>query len=225
MGVTGEKFTAIGGTFLISEEEIAKELPNIKAFIFDWDGVFNNGFKDAETSSGFSEADSMGVNMLRFNHWRMLGKVPFVFIISGENNKTAIELAQREHFNGVYLGYKDKRKTLMHIAATHGLDQNEMAFIFDDILDVAAAGLCKLSFCVKRSASPLFKNYILEQKKCCYITGNEGGNHAVRELSELLIGLTGHYNETISGRIEYGDEYTKYIHQRNAINTAIEISK
>ena len=38
---------------------------NIKAIILDWDGVFHSGYKSLKGESQFSEADSMGMNMLR----------------------------------------------------------------------------------------------------------------------------------------------------------------
>lgn len=216
-----DKFTQIGGKFLVPEEEIAADLLKIKAIIFDWDGVFNNGIKGSEKGSLFSEADSMGLNMLRFNHWRILNMLPFVFIITGENNTTAIEFAKREHINAVYIKYPDKRKALQHIVETYDVSFNEMAFVFDDILDIDAASSCKLAFCARRNASPLFIQYIIQHKLCKYISGNEGGNHAVREISELLIGLSGQYSETISKRIEFGEEYKDYLLQRNHINTEI----
>ena len=81
MGLIEDKFTGLGGKFLISEEEMERELRKVNVFIFDWDGVFNDGFKDSDRGSGFSEADSMGVNMLRFNNWRIQKKAPLVFII------------------------------------------------------------------------------------------------------------------------------------------------
>lgn len=221
----GDKFSQIGGNFLVPEDEIAKELSKINAFIFDWDGVFNNGTKGSERGSGFSEADAMGVNMLRFNYWRMLGKLPLVIIITGENNTAATDLAKREHFNAVYMRFLKKEQALQHIAKTYGTSYDEMAFVFDDVLDVDAASLCKLAFCVRRNSSPMFKEYIVEHKICHYITGHEGGNHAVREISELLMGLSGQYNETISKRIDFDGDYKQYLFQRNLIITGIETAK
>ena len=56
-----------GGKFLISEALLISNLSRIKAFIFDWDGVFTNGEKDHELQSRFNEVDSMGTNLLRFS--------------------------------------------------------------------------------------------------------------------------------------------------------------
>jgi 3-deoxy-D-manno-octulosonate 8-phosphate phosphatase (KDO 8-P phosphatase) len=217
-----EKFSRIGGTFLVSEDEIARELLKINVFVFDWDGVFNNGLKASERGSGFSEADAMGVNMLRYNHWSILKKLPLLFIITGENNPTSIEFAKREHFNAVYVQFLNKRNALQHIVENYSVSYNEMAFVFDDILDIDAGSLCKLAFCVNRNASPMFKEYIVKHKVCHYITAYEGGNHAVREISELLIGLTGGYNETITKRVEFGEDYKLYLSHRNLISTEIE---
>jgi 3-deoxy-D-manno-octulosonate 8-phosphate phosphatase (KDO 8-P phosphatase) len=219
-----KKFTQNGGKFLVSTEKIAKEILKINVFIFDWDGVFNNGFKGSGRGSGFSEADAMGLNMLRFNHWRILRKAPLVFIISGENNKTAIEFAEREHLNAVYIQSLNKRNALQHISQTYGVSHNEMAFVFDDILDLGACSLCKLAFCVRRKASPMFRDYIIKKKICHYITGLEGGKNAVREIAELIIGLTGQYVETISKRIEFEKEYKQYLSQRNLVTTKNETS-
>ena len=43
------------GKFVKNAEEFAAKIPQIKAFVFDWDGVFNSGEKSAEGSSLFSE--------------------------------------------------------------------------------------------------------------------------------------------------------------------------
>jgi 3-deoxy-D-manno-octulosonate 8-phosphate phosphatase (KDO 8-P phosphatase) len=217
-----DKFTQTGGHFLVSDSEIAAYLSDIKIFIFDWDGVFNNGYKDSERGSMFSEADSMGCNMLRFNQWRISKSIPLFFIITGENNITAIEFAKREHFTGVVTRCKNKKTALENIVENYNVPLKEIAFVFDDIIDISAAGLCKLAICVRRNSSPLFTDYLAEHSICQYITGNEGGNHAVREISELLMGLTGEYDQTISKRIAFDADYQQYLSERNNINTIIE---
>ncbi len=60
-----EKFTAAGGSFVTPVEELIQKLDECRAVVFDWDGVFNAGRKGQASSSGFSEVDSMGTNMLR----------------------------------------------------------------------------------------------------------------------------------------------------------------
>ncbi|MCA6414654.1 MAG: phosphatase, partial [Cytophagales bacterium] len=55
-------FAEIGGRFCIPAVDIQRKLENIKAFVFDWDGVFNDGSKRDQTGSGFTEPDAMGTN-------------------------------------------------------------------------------------------------------------------------------------------------------------------
>ena len=216
-------FVRKGGTFFDSVENIAHDLSGISGYIFDWDGVFNDGRKSSESGSGFSEPDAMGLNMLRFNHWRIHHTLPYVFIITGENNKTAIEFAKREHFNAVFLKFLNKRKAIEKISGTFKVPGDAMAFIFDDILDVDGAGMCKIAFCVRRDASPLFQQYLIDNHTCRYMTGNEGGHHALREISELIMGLSGEYAATIKKRMEFGEEYRQYLTERNRTETATEI--
>jgi 3-deoxy-D-manno-octulosonate 8-phosphate phosphatase (KDO 8-P phosphatase) len=214
-----DTFTALGGQFLTPAADIAQKYAQLKAFIFDWDGVFNNGIKYSEAGSLYSEADSMGTNMLRFDHWLLTGHLPHVFIITGANNTTSIKFAKREHFDAVFINCKNKREALAEITEKYGLESKEAAFVFDDILDVDLATKCGLSFAVKRSASPLFTNYLVNNNVCDYITAHKGRQHAVREISELLMGLNGSYDQTISKRIQYEGDYLNYLSARNSVET------
>mgnify|MGYP000391914701 CR=1 FL=1 len=76
-------FTDLGGKFITPADELARRLVDIKAVIFDWDGVFNGGVKGEGVSSTFNEADSMGTNMLRYGLWRKTKTPPVTTIISG----------------------------------------------------------------------------------------------------------------------------------------------
>ena len=86
------------GSFIASPEELAKKLQHIKAYIFDWDGVFNDAHKSLDQTSSYSETDSMGINLLRFAHYLKQGHSAPVAVITGEQNKVAFGFAQREHF-------------------------------------------------------------------------------------------------------------------------------
>jgi 3-deoxy-D-manno-octulosonate 8-phosphate phosphatase (KDO 8-P phosphatase) len=55
-------FTENGLRTTAPEPELLRRLARTKAVLFDWDGVFNDGFKDAEGGSSFSEVGGMGVN-------------------------------------------------------------------------------------------------------------------------------------------------------------------
>jgi len=210
-----QKFEHIGGAFVTPFEEFKSKLLNTHSFIFDWDGVFNDGTKASLQGSPFSEVDSMGLNMLRFSYWLTHGALPWVAIITGANNLTALEFAKREHLNATILKAKDKAKVISKLAKKHNFKTEESLFVFDDILDLGAAKLCNTSICVQRSASPLFNDFLSTDQFCDYKTGSSGGKHAVRELCELLIGLYGNYDEVVQKRMAFEGDYANYLHQRN----------
>ncbi|NPA37092.1 MAG: phosphatase [Chlorobi bacterium] len=214
-------FTSIGGTFINQFTDLKSKAGKIKAFVFDWDGVFNNGSKVSDKGSPFAEPDAMGMNMLKLDFWLRNGNLPYTFIITGENNQPALALAEREHMDAAFLSYINKSEALEIICEKYGLSEDEIAFVFDDILDIEVAKKAGLSILVNRSGSPLTTDYLVSEKICDYITGNAGGNFAVREACELLIGLAGDMKKTIDTRIRFKGDYENYLLERNLKATHI----
>ena len=204
------------GDFLTDEATIVARLADIKAIIFDWDGVFNNGVKQPNGSSTFSEVDSMGTNMLRFSHYLRHGEVPYTAIITGETNDDACKLGRRECFDAVYSGIKHKKDALTHLVHQRGFEPKHIAFVFDDVLDFSVAAEAGLRFMVSRECNPLLMDYARKNGLADYLTANSGNDHAVREVAELMIGMNGNYDETISNRVQYSDKYRQYLHSRNS---------
>jgi 3-deoxy-D-manno-octulosonate 8-phosphate phosphatase (KDO 8-P phosphatase) len=85
-----QQFTGLGGIFLTSAEKISSGFENVKALVLDWDGVFNDGRKTGDSDGTFSEIDSMGINLLRFDYWLKNNKILKIFIISGMKNHVEI---------------------------------------------------------------------------------------------------------------------------------------
>lgn len=212
-------FTGIGGTFLTSPKEITEKLKGIKAFIFDWDGVFNNGEKNENGSSTFSEVDSMGTNMLRFSYWLQQHQLPFTAIISGERNNASFAFSTREHFTAAYYKVMHKIEALDHFCNQHKIKHEEILYVFDDVLDISIARACGLRILVHRKHNPLFTEYIKTYNFADYITSAESGNFGVRESCELLMGLNGMYDEAISRRSANATIYRDYIKARNKVTT------
>lgn len=211
--------TLFKGRFLISAAYIQVKLEKIKAYVFDWDGVFNNGQKDERNTSLFNEIDAMGLNMLRFNHYKRKGVMPLFAIITGERNSASHTLAEREHMDAVYYKIKHKSTAMQHICKQHNLTPEEILFVFDDILDLDVAARVGVRMMVQRQANPLLIKYAENRLFMDYLTACDGNNHALREITELLIGLTDMYDETINDRIAYNSTYRKYITLRNSLPT------
>lgn len=211
-------FTALGGQFVTPVDELTEKLRTIRAIVFDWDGVFNDGIKTEAGSSSFSEVDSMGTNLLRFGFWlHHAGQLPVVAIITGVTNGLADALAGREHFQACYSQAKHKIEVLAHFLDQHGLQPQEVAFFFDDALDLSVCEVAGVRIMVRRKANPLFTNYVIQHGLADYITGSQSGQFAVREGCELMLGLLGQFDTVMMERLRYRPVYDQYYQQRQAI--------
>jgi 3-deoxy-D-manno-octulosonate 8-phosphate phosphatase (KDO 8-P phosphatase) len=214
-------FNKAGGQFCIPATDIQRKLQNIKAFVFDWDGVFNDGAKHDQTGSGFAEPDAMGTNMLRFSYWLKNKSLPATAIITGEENESALFLGKREHFTSLYFKASNKLKSFEHFLKSNNLQGQEVAFVFDDVLDLAVASQCGLRIAAYRESNPLFNQHIVTNQLADYMTSGSGGENAVREGCELLIGLHGNYDEAISNRMRFSETYQQYLQQRQQVETVV----
>lgn len=207
-------YSVIGGRFITPAAEIQERLKNIKAFVFDWDGVFNNGQKTNSGGSCFSEVDSMGTNLLRFSHYLTHGNMPLGAIISGEKNETAFYFSKREGFRYSYFKVPHKLEALKSLCEIEKLKPEEVAYFFDDVLDIPIAEVCGIRIMVNHKVNPLLINYFKKHKLVDYLTSGTGSQYAVREACELLMGLSGNFDDVITGRKNNTKQYQDYIEIR-----------
>jgi len=204
------------GQFLLEPSELQNRLSDIQAVIADWDGVFNNGMKSHQHPSHYSEIDSMGTNLMRYSFWLKTQKtLPFV-IITGANNPVAIELTKREKFTQMYSHILHKEEALWHFCERNAMKPENIAFIFDDANDLNVAKQCGMRFAVRRLVTPLFSEFVKENNLADYITAAEGGQNAVREITELLMYLQGNYKQVLQDRMEFNNTYRTYWEARQA---------
>ncbi|MCU0391403.1 MAG: phosphatase [Thermoflexibacter sp.] len=214
-----DTFIKLGGEFVTPYKEIQNKLLSIRAWVFDWDGVFNNGIKDEQTGSVFAEPDAAGSNYLRFGHWLSHEKQhPYAIVITGANNPASFRFAQREHFHAVYLKVLNKIEALEHLKKEFGIDPSEVAFVFDDVLDLGVATLVGLRFLVRRNSSPLFTKFVRDRNLCDYITAHSGGEQGVREVCELVLGMSGVFDTVLEERIAFSQTYKEFLNGRNAVH-------
>lgn len=216
-----QTFTALGGQFITPVDALTQKLRSVRAIVFDWDGVFNDGTKTGTGSSSFSEVDSMGTNLLRFGFWLHHNRqLPVVAIITGVTNVLADGLVQREHFHACYSQAKNKVEVLAHLLDQHQLQPQEVAFFFDDALDLSVSEVAGVRIMVRRNANPLFTNYVIQNGYADYVTGSQSGQFAVREGCELMLGLLGQFDMVMAERLRYRPVYDQYYQQRQAIEPA-----
>jgi 3-deoxy-D-manno-octulosonate 8-phosphate phosphatase (KDO 8-P phosphatase) len=216
-----ERFSRLGGIFLSEPSVITQRLSAACAIICDWDGVFNRGVKGEGSASTFSEADSMGTNLLRYALWRRDGKLPVCAIITGEHNPSARRFVEREHFDVLYQGVKDKSVAVQELCSAHGLSREQLVCVFDDVNDLGMAAGCGVRVLVRRAASPLLLAFAEQHKLADYITGCGADQYGLRETTELLLGLMDAYQAVLQSRIEFDDNYRDYLAARQAIVTQL----
>jgi 3-deoxy-D-manno-octulosonate 8-phosphate phosphatase (KDO 8-P phosphatase) len=214
-----ESFLDAGGRCIVEAAQISEKLKNIKAFISDWDGVFNNGIKNPQIPSSFSESDSMGTNLLRYGFWKRNNQIPAFAIITGASNPTAIDLAKRERFSAVYSQMVFKEEAVRHFCQMQEIEPEQVACFFDDANDLGMARICGLRFLIKRKATPAFTSFVIKNQLCDYTTAQEGGEHALREVCELILTLQGDYESVLMDRGNFVTEYQDYYAQRQASTT------
>ena len=210
-------YSELGGRFICAPHELKQKLDGIRAIVLDWDGVFNDGYKSSTGGSPFTEVDSMGLNLLRFSFFLRRDEVPLTVLISGETNDPAFFYGDRENFHYCYYKVAHKLQALTHLCAAENIDPSQVAYFFDDVLDIPVAERCGLRIMVNQRANPLFIEYALRHRLADYVTAARGGRFAVRESCELLIGLSGDYDTVLEARVRNAESYQRYITARKKI--------
>lgn len=207
------------GEFITNYLTVKQKLKQVKAFLFDWDGVFNDGQKNISGHSGFSEIDSMGINLMRFSHYLLNKRMALTAIVTGENNDLAFSYAKREHMTAVYYKMANKEKALMHFCNQHNISPTEVMFVYDDVLDLSAAKYAGVRMMIGRTSNPLLVEYAVQNRMVDYVTANSGSSYAIREVCELVMALSNNYNSVIENRIKFSDIYAAYLSERNSGGT------
>lgn len=215
-------FESGGGEFFTPPSVFVARLAAIRAVLFDWDGVFNEGFKQGAEGSLFSEVDAMGTNLLRFALRKRNGKQPVTAVITGEENPPSQNLARREHFHAVYFQSKNKAGVFQQFCKTYTLQPEEVLFFFDDVLDLEVARQCGARIMIGRKAAPLLREFAKANAMVDYFTGCSGGDHGFREGCELIMGLIGQFDAVVKDRMAFSPEYQLYLEERQQIETRLE---
>ena len=208
-----------GASLFCTHSDLIKKLSKIRLFLFDWDGVFNNGSKMGSQGSSFSEVDSMGTNLLRFGFYRQSGKMPLMGILSGASNELGNSFAEREHFNLAMLNFKNKDDALNVIISDYKVAEEEIAFFFDDVLDLSVAARVGFRVFLGSKHSPSLNNYVQNHGLVDLIPRATGGEHGVREACDFMLEVIGQYTTVLTDRLSFSSQYAQYWNERQAIVT------
>ena len=149
----------------------------IKAVALDVDGVLTDGTflwgPNGEEWKSFSFLDVMGVSL------GMRAGLVFA-LISGEASPLVERFANKMGIKAVYPGCKDKAAALRDFAQSHSLELVEIAFMGDDVNDIAAMRVAGLA------AAPATA-HAAAREAASVVTKSPGGRGAVRELIDMLL--------------------------------------
>lgn len=149
----------------------------IRLLVLDVDGIFTNAKvsvnNTGEFSKEFSLIDGMGIELLREEGIEII-------VMTSEKSEIVTKRMEKLKIKEIYLGVKDKYSLLEKIILDKNIRRNEIAYLGDDINDLA--NICS----VKWGIVP--QNAVLENKlKADFILNSYGGNGAIREVVNFLI--------------------------------------
>jgi 3-deoxy-D-manno-octulosonate 8-phosphate phosphatase (KDO 8-P phosphatase) len=159
-------------------ERLQKKLAKIKLLAVDVDGVLTDGgmyySEHGDELKKFNTRDGKGIELLR----NVGIKIAF---ITSENTRLVERRATKLKIDELCQGIKDKLVALRKITSKYNLTLDEVAYIGDDINDLAIMQAVGLAITV---ADGLPENKQIAQ----YITQAKGGEGAVREVATLILG-------------------------------------
>lgn len=149
----------------------------IKLVITDVDGVLTDGgmyyTAKGDIMKRFHVRDGMGVTLLRKSN------IPTI-IVTKEQTPMVRQWAKRMKIKRLFDGVMQKEKMLKEICAQFSVEQDEIAYIGDDINDVELLKLVGFAAVPNDaiSAAKESSNYVCTKK---------GGEGAFREVAEIIL--------------------------------------
>ncbi len=163
--------------------DLSKAAKGLHAFVFDVDGVLTDGRiymgANAELFKAFSVHDGLGLSWLKQSGLR-LG------IITGRRSTIVTTRAAELGFDQVIQGQLDKLAGLNELAATWGLNLQQIGYMGDDWPDLRALEHCGFSATVSDAPAAI-------QAACLWVSQTIGGQGAVRELADALLQWRGQW--------------------------------
>ena len=152
-------------------------LASIALLILDVDGVLTDGSvvpgPDREWSKRFCAQDGCAIKL-----WQRRGGS--VALLSGRADRVVEQRAADLQIQWVYTGISDKLKAYESILADGGFADSAVAYVGDDLPDLAPMTRCAFPVAVA-NAVPSVK------RASAYVTRSAGGSGAVAEIVELLL--------------------------------------
>ena len=165
---------------------------NIKLLLLDVDGVLTDGKlvigAQGEMCKHFHVSDGLAISLAQKNGLQ-------IGIITGRRSDIVKQRAQELNIQMVYQGVADKTMTLAEILSTGAYKKSEIAFVGDDLNDLAIMSNVALAIAPANAAVEV-------RGRAHYICLKSGGNGAVREAIEFILKNQGKWNNIIKNCLQ-----------------------
>jgi 3-deoxy-D-manno-octulosonate 8-phosphate phosphatase (KDO 8-P phosphatase) len=171
----------------MEEPQIKDRCARIKLLLMDCDGVLTDGriwlFESGEELKGFHTRDGLGIDL-----WHRAGFKSG--IISGRRSSTVERRARELRMSFICQGCGDKRQAYGETLAEAGLSSEEVAYLGDDLNDIALMTRSGLGVAVADAVSEA-------RERAHYVTQAAGGQGAIREVVELILKAQGRWEDLV----------------------------
>ncbi len=180
-------------TAILNETELMARLSKIKLIVSDFDGVLTAGgfYLDqngGELFSKFNIHDGFAIIMAQKCALK-------VAIISGRKSLCTEARHQLLNAYRVITGALDKKTVLQQLMVEGGFLSDEVIFIGDDWIDLAAMQLVAVKVAPADAVSEVIE-------RCNYITHKQGGHGVLREVVELVLKSQGKHADLLAQYLE-----------------------
>ncbi|MBN1388631.1 MAG: HAD hydrolase family protein [Bacteroidales bacterium] len=159
----------------------AEDLQNIKAFVFDIDGVLSNQTITLDMNGNplrtLNLRDGYALQLAIKNGYK-------VCIISGGNSLPYKKRLNSLGVENVYLGVSEKSSILGEFMESMNLAPDEIIYMGDDITDYHVMKMAGVPVCPGDADNEI-------KQISMYISDKEGGNGCVRDIIEQVMRLHG----------------------------------
>ena len=159
------------------DENILVKANKIKLLVCDVDGVFSDGRiylgNDGEELKAFHTKDGFGIKALGASSVD-------VAIITGRNSAIVANRMKALNVAHIIQGQEDKLPALTQLVEQLGVKLEQVAYIGDDVPDLACIEAVGLGICV-------VDGHPLVLQKADYTTFTRGGFGAVRETCDMIM--------------------------------------
>jgi 3-deoxy-D-manno-octulosonate 8-phosphate phosphatase (KDO 8-P phosphatase) len=173
----------------ISKKVLSKSAKDIKLLILDVDGVLTDGSiildNHGNELKSFHVRDGHGIKM-------MIRAGIHVALITGRHSRVVERRARELGVTEIFQKCFDKRAAYKELAERYSLNDSEIAYVGDDIVDIPILKRSGLSVAVADAEDEV-------RAVAMMITKMRGGRGAVREVCDLILKAKGIWQDILDG--------------------------